>query len=49
MEIRNMITSDSLAIRQPTRTGHKDITFTGTKTELTALAQALQTAANNMP
>lgn len=47
-EIQNMITTGNLAIRQPTRTGHKDITFTGTKTELTTLAQALQNAADNM-
>nr|WP_319491841.1 hypothetical protein [uncultured Desulfobacter sp.] len=48
-EIQNMITTGTLAVRQPTPKGHKDITFTGTKAELTAMAQALQNAANNMP
>lgn len=48
-EIQGMITSGTLAVRQLTRTGHKDITFTGTKTELIAMAQTLESAANNMP
>ncbi|WP_321495595.1 hypothetical protein [uncultured Desulfobacter sp.] len=47
-EIQNMITTGTLAVRQSTRTGHKDITFIGTKAELSALSQALQIAAENL-
>lgn len=46
-EIKNMISTGNLTVRQPTPKGHKDITFSGTKSELSAMAQAFQNAADN--
>ena len=43
-EIQQMIKSQSLVVTQPTPKGRKKITFSGTKQELSDLADALKNA-----
>ena len=43
-EIQQMLNSGQLVVTQPTRTGTKTITFSGTKQELSDMADALKNA-----
>jgi hypothetical protein len=43
-EIQQMISSGQLIVTQPTPTGTKTITFSGTKQELSAMADAFKNA-----
>jgi hypothetical protein len=43
-EIQQMLQSKVLVVTQPTPKGHKTITFSGTKQELSDLADALKNA-----
>ncbi len=43
-EIQNMISSGRLIVTQPTTTGTKTITFSGTKQELSAMGDAFKNA-----